>query len=99
MARLVFSWSDDCHHARSKLLRGGKLPTVNPLMPAPGPYSAQYDAYFVNGAGHIIGVEPIVSSSEYDALKSAHQRLLTHAKCLCIELWNEQRCIAVIERD
>ena len=68
-------------------------------MPAPAPHSAQYDAYLVNGAGHIISVEPIVSSSENDALKSAHQRLLTNAKCLCIELWDEQRCIAVIERD
>jgi hypothetical protein len=69
------------------------------IMPAPTTHSARYDAYVVNGAGHIIGVEPIISASEQDALSGARQRLLMHAKCLCIELWDEQRCIAVVERD
>lgn len=69
------------------------------MMSAPATLSARYDAYVINGAGHIIGVEPIMSASEQDALSEARQRLLRHAKCLCIELWNEQRCIAVVERD
>jgi hypothetical protein len=80
------------------MLRGSKSKVIV-TMPAPARHSAQYDAYLVNGAGHIIGVESIMSSSKHDALNSARQRLQTHAKCLCIELWDEQHCVAVVERD
>jgi hypothetical protein len=69
------------------------------MMPAPATHSARYDAYLVNGAGHVIGVEPIMSSTKHEALNSARQRLRTLATCLRIELWDEQRCIAVVERD
>jgi hypothetical protein len=80
------------------LLRGGKSSKGTAIVPAPATHPARYDVYLVNGAGHIIGVESIMSSSKHAALNNAHQRLQAHAKCLCIELWDEQHCIAVVER-
>jgi hypothetical protein len=96
VARLVFPWRIDCRHAHDNWLRGGKSRKVIAMMHAPENRSTQYDAYFINGAGYIVGVASIASADRQEALYAA-RHLVTRPKCLCIELWHQDRCIAVVD--
>jgi len=67
-------------------------------MHAPETRSSQYDAYFINGAGYVVGVASIASADKQEALHTA-RRLLARPKCLCLELWHQDRCIAIVDPD
>ena len=57
-----------------------------------------YSAYFVNVAGHIVGVVSIGSRTDDEALVAGH-RLLVGTKFPCMEIWNRTHCVAIVDRE
>ena len=57
-----------------------------------------YSAYFVNDAGHIVGVVSIGSRTDDEALV-AGRRLLVGTKFPCMEIWNPTHCVAIVDRE
>jgi hypothetical protein len=57
-----------------------------------------YSAYFVNDAGHIVGVVTIDSRTDDEALV-AGRRLLAGTKFPRMEIWNPTRCVAIVDRE
>jgi hypothetical protein len=57
-----------------------------------------YCAYFVNVAGHIVGVVSIGSRTDDEALV-AGRRLLVGTKFPCMEIWNRTHCVAIVDRE
>jgi hypothetical protein len=57
-----------------------------------------YSAYFVNDAGHIVGVVTIGSRTDDEAL-IAGRRLLVGTKFPRMEIWNPTRCVAIVDRE
>jgi len=57
-----------------------------------------YNAYFVNDAGHIVGVVSIWSSTDDEALL-AGRGLLVRSMFPCMEIWNRTHCVAIVDRE
>jgi hypothetical protein len=57
-----------------------------------------YSAYFVNDAGHIVGVVSIGSRTDDEAL-AAGRRLLVGSGFPCMEIWNLTHCVAIVDRE
>jgi len=57
-----------------------------------------YSAYFVNNAGHIVGVVSIGSRTD-DEAQVAGRRLLVGTKFPCMEIWNLTHCVAIVDRE
>ena len=57
-----------------------------------------YSAYFVNDAGHIVGVASIASRTD-DEVLVAGRRLLAGTKFPCMEIWNFTHCVAIVDRE
>jgi hypothetical protein len=57
-----------------------------------------YSAYFVNDAGHIVGVVSIESCTDDEALV-AGRRLLVGTRFPCMEIWDPTHCVAIVDRE
>ena len=59
---------------------------------------ADYSAYFVNEAGHIVGVESIASRTEDEAVIAGPPHLRS-TRFSRMEIWDLTQCIAIVNRE